>query len=86
MLFDALLYFLLTLAFEKRKYRNYFQAPGGHATIQAIGLTKQYDGVSIVSGISFQVNRKQIVGLLGPYFLIISHLEMVQASPQLSTC
>lgn len=86
MLFDALLYFLLTLAFERRKYRNYFQTPRGDVTIQAVGVTKQYDGISVVSGISLQVNRQQIVGLLGPYVLIIFHLGMVQASPRPSTC
>jgi ABC-2 type transport system ATP-binding protein len=34
--------------------------------IEAKGLTKRYDGVTVVKGISFSVNAGEIFGLLGP--------------------
>src|SRR5262249_1814010 len=34
--------------------------------IEAQGLTKRYDGVTVVKGISFSVARGEIFGLLGP--------------------
>src|SRR5437870_13296723 len=34
--------------------------------IEAQGLTKRYDGVSVVKGVSFSVARGEIFGLLGP--------------------
>jgi ABC-2 type transport system ATP-binding protein len=34
--------------------------------IEAKGLTKRYDGVAVVKGISFAVERGEIFGLLGP--------------------
>jgi ABC-2 type transport system ATP-binding protein len=34
--------------------------------IEAKNLTKRYDGVAVVNGISFSVARGEIFGLLGP--------------------
>jgi ABC-2 type transport system ATP-binding protein len=34
--------------------------------IEVLGLTKRYDGVAVVKGISFSVARGEIFGLLGP--------------------
>src|SRR4029077_17362255 len=60
----------------RRHHRCRVVDPGGRGgevrtamsdnVIEAEGLTKRYDGVAVVKGISFDVARGEIFGLLGP--------------------
>src|SRR5256886_13181427 len=62
-----------------RRYRAHRRSAAGHDrrrgvvrtpmngnVIEAKNLTKRYDGVAVVNGISFSVARGEIFGLLGP--------------------
>src|SRR4029077_6848777 len=60
----------------RRHHRCRVVDPGGRGgevrtamsdnVIEAEGLTKRYDGVAVVKGISFNIARGEIFGLLGP--------------------
>ena len=39
---------------------------GQNALIETEGLTKRYDGVTVVDGINLRVNENEVFGLLGP--------------------
>src|SRR3954453_23740298 len=61
---------------RRRHHRCRVFDPGGRGgevrtamsdnVIEAEGLTKRYDGVAVVKGISFNIARGEIFGLLGP--------------------
>ena len=46
--------------------RRVVRTPMSDNVIEVQGLTKRYDGVAVVNGISFSVARGEIFGLLGP--------------------